>query len=153
MLLIVFATVRGNPALRLAETLCELMSDKLQRSHYVKCLESAMMTDQPNGLAIKRRVLRSQSGSSRRIDLRSIVLTSPLLEFLVHRHLRQTATESAPLSLQSFIKLLQDRYGLYIAQEPPGQPIPQEMLLRNKVYLERRLRDLGLLIGVTTLKA
>lgn len=139
---------QGNPALRLAETLCELMGDRLQRSHYFKCLESAMMTDQPNGLSIKRRVLRSQSGSSRRIDLRSIVLTSPLLEFLVHRHLRRTATESAPLSLQDFIKLLRDRYGLYIAQEPPGQPIPQEMLLRNKVYLERRLRDLGLLIGV-----
>jgi hypothetical protein len=109
---------QGNPALRLAETLCELMSDKLQRSHYVKCLESAMMTDQPNGLSIKRRVLRSQSGSSRRIDLRSIVLTSPLLEFLVHRHLRRTATESAPLSLQSFIKLLRDRYGLYIRHVP-----------------------------------
>ena len=139
---------QSNPALRLAETLCELMSDKLQRNYYVRCLENAMMTDQPNGLAIKRRVLRSQSGSSRRIDLRSIVLTSPLLEFLVHRHLRRTATESAPLSLQGFIKLLRDRYGLYIAQEPPGQPIPQEMLLRNKVYLERRLRDLGLLIGV-----
>ncbi|MCC6135436.1 MAG: hypothetical protein IT491_08670 [Gammaproteobacteria bacterium] len=139
---------QGNPALRLAETLCELMGDRLQRSHYVKCLESAMMTDQPNGLSIKRRVQRSQSGLSRRIDLRSIVLTSPLLEFLVHRHLRRTAKEPAPLSLQDFIKLLRDRYGLYIAQEPPGQPIPQEMLLRNKVYLERRLRDLGLLIGV-----
>jgi hypothetical protein len=107
-----------------------------------------MMTDQPNGLSIKRRVLRSQSGSNRRIDLRSIVLTTPLLEFLVHRHLYRTATEPAPLSLQGFIKLLRDRYGLYIAQEPPGQPIPQEMLLRNKAYLERRLRDLGLLIGV-----
>ena len=66
----------------------------------------------------------------------------------MHRHLRRTAKEPAPLSLQDFIKLLRDRYGLYIAQEPPGQPIPQEMLLRNKVYLERRLRDLGLLIGV-----
>ena len=139
---------QGDPALRLAETLCELMGDKLQRTHYVRCLENAMMTDQPNGLSIKRRVLRSQSGSNRRIDLRSIVLTTPLLEFLVHRHLYRTATEPAPLSLQGFIKLLRDRYGLYIAQEPPGQPIPQEMLLRNKAYLERRLRDLGLLIGV-----
>ena len=82
------------------------------------------------------------------MDLRAIVLTPPLLEFLVHRHLRRTATESTPLSLQGFITLLRDRYGLYIAQEPPGQPIPQEMLLRNKAYLERRLRDLGLLVGV-----
>lgn len=139
---------QGSPALRLAETLCELMSDKQQRVKYLDALDSALMINQPNGLAIKRRVLRSQSGSSRRIDLRSIVLTTPLLEFLVHRHLYRTATEPAPLSLQGFIKLLRDRYGLYIAQEPPGQPIPQEMLLRNKNYLERRLRDLGLLIGV-----
>lgn len=137
-----------NPALRLAEAICELMTDKLQRHHFVKILECSLLIDQPNGLAIKRRVQRSQSGSIRRMDVRSIVLTSPLLEFLVHRHLRRTAKEPAPLSLQDFIKLLRDRYGLYIAQEPPGQPIPQEMLLRNKVYLERRLRDLGLLIGV-----
>ncbi len=106
------------------------------------------MIDQPNGLAIKRRVQRSQSGLNRRMDLRAIVLTTPLLEFLVHRHLHQTATEYKPLSLLGFITLLRDRYGLYIAQEPPGQPIPQEMLLRNKAYLERQLRDLGLLIGV-----
>jgi hypothetical protein len=137
-----------NPILRLAEALCELMSDKQQRVKYLEALDSALMINQSNGLAMKRRVLRSQSGLSRRMDLRSIVLTTPLLEFLVHRHLYRTATESAHLSLQGFIKLLRDRYGLYIAQEPPGQPIPQEMLLRNKNYLERRLRDLGLLIGV-----
>ncbi len=139
---------QGNPALRLAETLCELMGDEPQRTQYVKSLDSALMINQPNGLAIKRRVQRSQSGSNRRMDLRAIVLTPPVLEFLVHRHLRRTATESTPLSLQGFITLLRDRYGLYIAQAPRGQPIPQEMLLRNKAYLERRLRDLGLLIGV-----
>ena len=140
---------QGNPALRLAETLCELMGDKLQRTHYVKSLDSALMVDLPNGLAIKRRMRRSaNSGERRAQDLRAIVLTPPALEFLVHRHLQRTATESTPLSLQGFITLLRDRYGLYIAHEPPGQPIPQEMLLRNKAYLERRLRDLGLLIGV-----
>jgi hypothetical protein len=140
---------QGNPALRLAETLCELMGDKLQRTHYVKSLDSALMVDLPNGLAVKRRMRRSaNSGERRAQDLRAIVLTPPVLEFLVHRHLRRTATESTPLSLQGFITLLRDRYGFYIAQEPPGQPIPQEMLLRNKAYLERRLRDLGLLIGV-----
>jgi hypothetical protein len=141
---------QSNPALRLAETLCELMGDKLQRTHYVKSLDSALMVDQPNGLAVKRRMHRSAGVGERRVqDLRAIVLTPPLLlEFLVHRHLRRTATQSKPLSLQDFIALLRDRYGLYIDQEPPGQPIPQEMLLRNKTYLERRLRDLGLLIGV-----
>lgn len=138
----------NNPALRLAEALFELMTDKLQSQHFVKTLDCSMMIDQPNGLAIKRRVLRSQSGSTRRMDLRDIIVTPPLLEFLVHRHLQQTATHPKSLSLLDFIKLLRNRYGLYIAQEPLGQPIHQEMLLRNKAYLERQLRDLGLLIGV-----
>jgi hypothetical protein len=139
---------QGNPAWRLAEALCELMGDKLQRAQYLKALDSALMTDQPNGLAIKRRVQRAQGGVSHRVDLRAIVLTPPLLEFLAHRHLCQPIDDTIPLSLPGFITLLRERYGLYIAQEPPGQPISQEMLLRNKAYLERRLRDMGLLIGV-----
>lgn len=139
---------QGNPAWRLAEALCELMSDKLQRTQYLKALDSALMIDQPNGLAIKRRMQRTQGGVSRRVDLRAIVLTPPLLEFLAHRHLCQPTDDAMPLSLPGFITLLRERYGLYIAQEPPGQPISQEMLLRNKAYLERRLRDMGLLIGV-----
>lgn len=139
-----------NPALRLAEVLCELMTDKLQRSHYIKLLDDALIIDQTNGLAVKRRVSRSQGGVNRRIDLRAIVLNPPVLEFLVHRHLCNSSTEKStvPLSFPDFIDLLRERYGLYIAQEPPGQSIPQEMLLRNKAFLEQRLRDLGLLIGV-----
>jgi hypothetical protein len=139
-----------SPALRLAEALCELMTEKLQRAHFIKLLDDALMIDQPNGLAVKRRVSRSQGGVNRRIDLRAIVLNPPVLEFLVHRHLYNSSTEKStvPLSFPDFIDLLRERYGLYIAQEPPGQSIPQEMLLRNKAFLEQRLRDLGLLIGV-----
>lgn len=140
--------IQSNPALRLAQALSELIGDKQQRVKYIEALDSALMINQPNGLAIKRRVLRSQSGSHHRMDLRAIVLTPPLLEFLVHRHLQQTVAQPKSFSLLDFIKLLRDRYGFYIAQEPPGQPISQEMLLRNKAYLERQLRDLGLLIGV-----
>lgn len=141
---------QASPALRFAEALCELMGDTQQRAQYMKALESAMMTDQPNGLALKRRVRRSAGGASRPVDLRSIVLTHPLLDFLVHRHLRKAAKGRPlhPLSLQEFLRLLRERYGLYVDKEPPGQPIPQEVLLRNKAWLERRLRDLGLLIGV-----
>ena len=32
--------------------------------------------------------------------------------------------------------------------EPPGVSVPQELLRANKACLERRLRDLGLLVGV-----
>jgi hypothetical protein len=78
------------------------------------------------------------------------VLTPPLLDYLVHRHLRKAAKgkPEQPLSFQRFLAILRERYGLYVDREPPGHPIPQELLLRNKNWLERRLRDLGLLIGV-----
>jgi hypothetical protein len=140
----------GAPALRLAEVLCELMGDTNQRGQYLKAMESALMSDRPNGLAIKRRVRRSQNGAQRAQDLRAIVLTSSLLDYLVHRHLRKAAKgkPEQPLSFQRFLTILRERYGLYVDREPPGHPIPQELLLRNKNWLERRLRDLGLLIGV-----
>jgi hypothetical protein len=35
-----------------------------------------------------------------------------------------------------------------VAESPPGMSIPVEMLLHNKRILERRLRDLGVLVGV-----
>lgn len=140
----------GNPALRLAEVFCELMGDVNQRKNYMGAFESALMTDRPNGLAIKRRVRRSQNGAQRAQDLRAIVLTPSLLDYLVHRHLRKAAKgkPEQPLSFQRFLTILRERYGLYVDREPPGHPIPQELLLRNKNWLERRLRDLGLLIGV-----
>ena len=139
-----------NPVLRLAEAMCALMGDKLQRSQFMKALENALMTDLPNGLAIKRRVSRQQHGERRSQDLRSIVFTPTLLDFLVHRHLRKAAKGKPfhSLSLPDFLKLLRERYGLYVDREPPGQPVSQELLLRNKDWFERRLRDLGLLIGV-----
>ena len=140
-----------SPALRLAEALCELMGDNLQRQNFMKTLESALLTDQPNGLAIKRRAQRTiQNGAKQQMDQRAIVLQAPMLDFLVHRYLRKAAKGKPrkPLSLQTFLRLLRERYGLYIDQEPPGQPISQTLLLDNKAKLERRLRDLGLLIGV-----
>jgi hypothetical protein len=141
---------KGSAALRLAEALCELMGDRNQRQNYIGALESTLMTDRPNGLAIKRRVRRSQNGMLRSQDLRTVVLTPPLLDFLVHRHLRKSAKGKPyqPLSFQGFLKILRERYGLYVDRDPPGHPIPQELLLRNKAWLERRLRDLGLLMGV-----
>jgi hypothetical protein len=139
-----------NPALRLAEALCELMGDRNQRGTYLNLLESTLMPSRPNGLAIKRRVRRSQSGVQRLQDLRAIVLTPPLLDFLVHRHLRKSAKGKPyqPLSFHGFLMILRERYGLYVDREPPGHPIPQELLQRNKAWLERQLRDLGLLVGV-----
>jgi hypothetical protein len=46
------------------------------------------------------------------------------------------------------LKLLRERYGFYVDQSPPNMEVPHELLQRNRRVLERRLRDLGLLVGV-----
>lgn len=140
----------NSPALRLAEALVELMGTRLQNKFFQAALDSSLMPNRPNGLAFKRRVSRSLSGTAKAIDLRSIVLSHPLLDFLVHRHLRKDGKGKAerPLTLRQFLDVLRKDYGLHIDREPPGTSVPQELLQANKMWLERRLRDLGLLVGV-----
>jgi hypothetical protein len=139
-----------NPALRLAEALVELVGYKQQGSQFLTALDSSLMPNRPNGLAFKRRVPRSQSGATKAFDLRSVVLSHSLLDFLVHRHLRKDGKGKATqtLTLRKFLDLLRNQYGLHVDREPPGLSVPQELLRANKMWLERRLRDLGLLVGV-----
>ena len=117
---------------------------------YWAAIDGALLTDKSNGLAIRRRVSRAINGRRRTIDVRSIILSSALLDFFVHRHLYESSAATAPrvLSFQQFLALLREDYGLYVDRKPPGQSIPSELLRQNKAWLERRLRDLGLLIGV-----
>ncbi|MQM30998.1 MAG: hypothetical protein CRU78_10940, partial [Candidatus Accumulibacter phosphatis] len=70
-------------------------------------------------------------------------------DFLVHRHLRKDGEGKAarPLTLRRFLDILRDHYGLHVDREPPGMSVPQDLLRANKQCLERRLRDLGLLVG------
>ncbi len=135
---------------RLAQAMVELIGDKQQGGFLRSLLESTLMTDRPNGLAIKRRVQRSEEGRRKSVDLRAIVLTNPLLDFLVHRHLRKDGKghPEQVLSLKKFLEILRLRYGLFVDREPPGTSVPQDLLRANKIWLERRLRDLGLLVGV-----
>lgn len=140
-----------NPAMRLAEALCLLMGDKLQISFYISALNSCLMVGQPNGLASKRKVqLKDRTGKTIRGDARSIILTNPMLDFIVHRHLRKAAKGKGQRSLAfiDLLKLLKDRYGLYVDEAPPGMSISARLLDENKEILERRLRDLGVFIGV-----
>ncbi len=136
--------------LRLAESLVEVMGYKAQGDQFSKTLDSSLMPNRPNGLAFKRRVSRSEAGTKKAIDLRSIMLSHALLDFLVHRHLRKDGDGKAarPLTLRKFLDILRDHYGLYVDREPPGMSVPQDLLRANKAWLERRLRDLGLLVGV-----
>ena len=116
----------------------------------MKALDSSLMPNRPNGIAFKRRVSRSEAGTRKAVDLRSIVLSNALLDFLVDRHLRKDGEGKAarPLTLRRFLDILRDHYGLHVDREPPGMSVPQDLLRANKQCLERRLRDLGLLVGV-----
>lgn len=144
-------TGSGNPVARLAEALCSTMGDKNFAKNYKPFILALLMAGEPNGLALKRRAYaRDRGGKMVSVDAHSLVLTNTMLDLLVHRHLRKAAKGNGAKSL-TFIKLLQilkERYGLYVDEAPQGMSIPVEMLLRNKRILERRLRDLGVLVGV-----
>lgn len=139
-----------HPAWRMAEALSYLMGEKSQ-GKYRLFLDSSLMIDQPNGLARKRRTILKGKSTERR----SIVLTNTAIDFLVHRHLRKSKSGTGPkdLSLNGFIKILRERYGFFIDEAPPGMSIPDDQLRKNRGYLERRLRDLGLFVGVNDAEA
>ena len=142
-----------NAALRLAEAIVQMMGDRLQIVHLLKCFGSCMMTGQSNGLASERRVVFQTMRNGKKSGMmKSVVLTDTMLDFLVHRHLRRPGkggnTKANPISFNDFVILLSERYGLLVDQAPPGQTISRELLQRNRRFLERRLRSLGLLMGV-----
>jgi hypothetical protein len=139
-----------NSAMRLAETITMLMGDQNQRGNFIEFIDSCLMINQVNGLGTKRRRTNTINGQRKTSDARSIVLTNTMLDFLVHLHLSKPYKPKGirRVSFLDFIEILRERYGLYVEQSPPNMSIPTELLLRNKRFLERRLRDLGLLIGV-----
>lgn len=142
-----------NPIWRLAESLTLMMGDKLQAEYVLKCLDCCMMQDEKHGLSTQRRVVFQTMRNGKKSGMmKSVVLTDTMLDFLVHRHLRKPGkggnTKPNPLSFNDFVTLLRVRYGLLVDQSPPGQTISRELLQRNRRFLERRLRSLGLLMGV-----
>ena len=135
-----------DPLWRMSEALVLLMTDKLQSNLYRKFIDSCLMVNEPNGIARKRSII----SGGKKVDRRSIVLTNTVLDFLVHRHLinAKKGTPVKILSLEEFINILRERYGFYIDEAPPGLSVPVTLLRKNRIHLERRLRDLGLFIGV-----
>ena len=150
------ATYQDNPIGRLADGLMLLMGRAPYR-HLLDLLDSSLLTGRPNGLATKRTTSRSVVGSAsrRRREVRSMVFTDPLLEYLVHLHLLRKGNKPGfrALPFREFIVTLRDRYGLYVDSAPPGITISNEALQSNRAILERRLRDLGLLVGVNDAEA
>ncbi len=144
--------VQPNPVWRLAEALTSLQGRKNTLNNVISLLDSSLMIGRPNGLAVRRTVMRKAAPGelSRRRDLRSLVFTNSVLDYLVHRHLIPPGNKPGcrPLSFRSFVQILHERYGFCVDREPPGMTISNELLQRNRLVLERRLRDLGLLVGV-----
>lgn len=140
-----------DPVAKLADAMCTLLGDKNQRQKYVQYLDGCLLMDIPHGLGRKRRVsLRRVVDGRSSAEARSIVLSNTVLDALAHRHICVDSDGHAqsPLSFCKFLEVLRERYGFFVDQAPLGHSISNDDLRRNRQTLERRLRDLGLLVGV-----
>ena len=149
-------TGQENPVWRLADGLMVLMG-RMYQNLFMGMLDSSLLTGRPNGLAVKRTTTRGLGGSTtrRRRDARSLVFTDSVLDYLVHLHLLKSGNKpgTRALSFGKFLEVLRERYGFCVDTAPPGMTISNELLQRNRSILERRLRDLGLLVGVNDAEA
>jgi hypothetical protein len=143
---------QANPVWRLAEALTFLQGRKNTRQRAISLLDSSLMTDRPNGLASRRSVNRKDvgDGTARRREVRSLVFTDSVMDYLVHLLVLPPGSKTGyqTLPFNRFIQIIRDQYGFYVDQAPPGLTISNELLRVNRMVLERRLRNLGLLIGV-----
>ena len=146
-----------NPFLRLAEALTSLIGQSWARQNMVAMIDSTLLIDRPNGLAAKRKTTRRDpvTGTRRQRDVRSLVFTDSVLDYLVHLHTLKSGNKFGvrALSLREFLGDIRKRYGFCVDEAPPGMTIAGDLLQENREVLERRLRDLGLLAGVNDAEA
>ena len=142
-----------NPVWRLAEGLMALIGRKRGRKDFMNMMASGLLTGRPNGLATKRTTTRGGGVTRRRRDVRSLVFTDSVLDYLVHLHLLPGDGGGRDANMRSFLDFVRDRYGFHVATAPPGTSLSNQLLQRNRSVLERRLRDLGLLVGVNDAEA
>ena len=145
-----FAESQPNPVLRLAEGLASLLGRDTRRKDMLKMIDSTLLIDRPHGLASKRRTTRSIAGARSTRDSRSLVFTDSVLEYLVHLHVLRNGNKQGVrlLSFKEFIGTLHRRYGFCVDVSPPGMTVSNDLLQTNRTLLEKRLRDLGLFVGV-----
>ncbi len=146
-----------HPVWRLAETLTYLQGRKNTVDNVVSLVDSSLLMNRPNGLGARRFVTRQVIGgeAARSRDVRSLVFTDAVLDYLVHLHVLPGGDKTGyrPLALRDFLHTLVDRYGFCVEVAPPGMLISSETLRANRGVLEKRLRDLGLLVGVNDAEA
>ena len=139
----------GHPVWRLAGGLMALKGAGDFQKNFTGMVDSVLAVGRPNGLAVKRPTTRGSGPEARRRrDVRAIIFTDPVLDYLVHLHLLPGPKGGTDANLVSFLDFLREDYGFHVDAAPPGMTISNEVLGRNRATLERRLRDLGLLIGV-----
>ena len=128
-------TGQENPVWRLADGLMVLMG-RMFKDDFMKMIDSSLLTGRPNGLAAKRRTTRGLGGSTtrRRRDVRSLVFTDSVLDYLVHLHLLKSGNKPGvrALSFWEFLEILRERYGFCVDTAPPGMTISNELLQRNR---------------------
>ena len=134
-----------------------VLMERTFQKKFMGMIDSSLLTGRPNGLAAKRTTTRGLGGitTRRKRDLRSLVFTDSVLDYLVHLHLLKSGNKPGirALSFSEFLEVLRERYGFYVDTAPSGMTISNELLQRNRTILERRLRDLGLLVGVNDAEA
>ena len=145
-------TGEPNPVRRLAAALTPLLGTTARRNT-ISMVDSTLNVERPNGLARKHKTtigIHAAKGGRRQREVRSLVLTDPMLDYLVHLHLLSSGNKPGvqALSIKEFLTEIRDRYGFHIDTAPPGMTISNDLLRLNRTVLERRLRDLGLLVGV-----
>ena len=146
-----------NPIRRLAMALTPLLGTQA-RSNTISMVDSTLNIERPNGLALKRKTTsgaQMAGGERRQREVRSLVFTDSVLDYLVHLHLLPSGNKPGvrSLSLRAFLKTIRVRYGFHVDTAPPGMTISNDLLRSNRMVLERRLRDLGLLVGVNDAEA
>jgi hypothetical protein len=155
--LLIDDSAEPNPVWRLAEALTSLQGRGNTQALLIKLLDSVVLIERPNGLAMKRSVLRVDApGSARKWrEVRSLVFTDTLLDYLVHLAVLPPGNQRGVRlpSFKSFLRYLRERYGFCIEVAPPGMTASNDLLQANRSILERRLRDLGLLVSVSDAEA
>ena len=140
-----------SPVWRMAEALTFLQGRQSTQNNVSSLFDSSLLLSRPNGIASKRKVIRTVVGSERKTrDVRSVILTDAVLDHLVHLHVLRKGKSGGyrPLAFAEFLSILHKRHGLCVDAAPPGVSASNDLLRENRSILERRLRDLGLLVGV-----
>jgi len=141
---------------RLAEAITLLQGRKNTQNNVIALVDSALLINRPNGLGVRRAVIRKTltSATARKSDVRSLVFTDSVLDYLVHVHvLHGNKSSYRARSFRRFLEILRERYGFCVDVAPTGMTISSELLNANRAVLEQRLRDLGLLVGVNDAEA